>query len=76
MARSAADVREVVYCLSRTPLGWAIAAASPRGLCALFLHDDRNTLRSLLLQDFPSALAATPRHPLRPLLEAGLAALL
>lgn len=72
MTRPSAD--EIVYGLSRTTLGWAVAAASPRGLCALFLHEDRNTLRSLLLKDFPSARAATPRHPLRPLIQAGLEA--
>lgn len=63
---------EVVFELTRTELGWAIVAATGRGVCALHLGDDRDRLRQLLLRDFPEALPASPKHRSRPLLAAAL----
>jgi AraC family transcriptional regulator, regulatory protein of adaptative response / methylated-DNA-[protein]-cysteine methyltransferase len=38
-----------------TPLGWAIIAATERGICMTALADDRDTLRMALRQRFPFA---------------------
>jgi AraC family transcriptional regulator, regulatory protein of adaptative response / methylated-DNA-[protein]-cysteine methyltransferase len=38
-----------------TPLGWALVAATERGICMTALGDDRNQLASALRQRFPAA---------------------
>ncbi len=38
-----------------TPLGWALVAATERGICMTALGDERDSLRAALRQRFPSA---------------------
>ena len=54
--------------------GWAVAAGTSRGLCALHLGRSRSSLHPLVQRDFPGARLAGPRHPLRPLLDEALRA--
>jgi len=38
-----------------TPLGWALVAATPRGICMTALGDDRDSLAAALQERFPRA---------------------
>jgi AraC family transcriptional regulator, regulatory protein of adaptative response / methylated-DNA-[protein]-cysteine methyltransferase len=43
------------YVTVETPLGWALVAATERGICMTALADNRETLESSLRQRFPAA---------------------
>lgn len=66
---------EVRYALKKTPLGWAVAAATARGLCALRLGERSDELLEELRAEFPLASRAVPGHRLRRLLDTALAQL-
>jgi AraC family transcriptional regulator, regulatory protein of adaptative response / methylated-DNA-[protein]-cysteine methyltransferase len=46
------------YTTLDTPLGWALVAASRRGVCMTALADDRDGLAAALRQRFPAAITA------------------
>ena len=45
----------VRYVTVETPLGWALVAATERGICMTALGDDRDSLAAALRQRFPAA---------------------
>jgi AraC family transcriptional regulator, regulatory protein of adaptative response / methylated-DNA-[protein]-cysteine methyltransferase len=47
--------KTIRYVTVETPLGWAIIAATERGICMTALADDCDSLRTALRQRFPSA---------------------
>jgi AraC family transcriptional regulator of adaptative response/methylated-DNA-[protein]-cysteine methyltransferase len=48
-----------------TPLGWALVAATERGICMTALGDDRDSLATALRQRFPAAAVIAGNTPLK-----------
>ncbi|MGE0154510.1 MAG: bifunctional DNA-binding transcriptional regulator/O6-methylguanine-DNA methyltransferase Ada [Reyranellaceae bacterium] len=63
------------YAIAPSPLGKLLVAATPRGVCAVFLGDSEALLQAELRQDFPAATIARDEAALKPRLQAVLARL-
>ncbi len=53
--RRAGDGETIRYVTVATPLGWALVAATMRGVCLTALGDDRERLSAMVLERFPAA---------------------
>jgi AraC family transcriptional regulator, regulatory protein of adaptative response / methylated-DNA-[protein]-cysteine methyltransferase len=53
--RRGGDGETIRFVTVSTPLGWALVAATERGICMTALGDDRDQLASALRQRFPAA---------------------
>ena len=53
--RRGGDGQTIRYATIETPLGWALVAATERGICMTALADDRKSLVAALRQRFPAA---------------------
>jgi AraC family transcriptional regulator, regulatory protein of adaptative response / methylated-DNA-[protein]-cysteine methyltransferase len=53
--RRGGDGQTIRFATVETPLGWALVAATVRGICMTALADDRESLTAALRQRFPSA---------------------
>jgi AraC family transcriptional regulator of adaptative response/methylated-DNA-[protein]-cysteine methyltransferase len=53
--RRGGDGQTIRFATVETPLGWALVAATARGICMTALADDRESLTAALRQRFPSA---------------------
>jgi len=53
--RRGGDGQRIRYAMVETPLGWALVAATRRGICMTALADDRASLTAALQQRFPAA---------------------
>ena len=54
--RRAGDGETIRYVTVATPLGWALVAATARGVCLTALGDDRERLAAMVRERFPAAL--------------------
>ena len=54
--RRAGDGETIRYVTVATPLGWALVAATGRGVCLTALGDDRERLAAMVRERFPAAL--------------------
>jgi AraC family transcriptional regulator, regulatory protein of adaptative response / methylated-DNA-[protein]-cysteine methyltransferase len=57
--RRGGDGQTIRFVTVETPLGWALVAATERGICMTALADDRNGLVGALRQRFPAAAMIT-----------------
>jgi AraC family transcriptional regulator, regulatory protein of adaptative response / methylated-DNA-[protein]-cysteine methyltransferase len=53
--RRGGDGQTIRFATVETPLGWALVAATGRGICMTALADDRESLTAALRQRFPAA---------------------
>jgi len=53
--RRGGDGQTIRFATIETPLGWALVAATGRGICMTALADDRESLAAALRQRFPAA---------------------
>ena len=53
--RRGGDGQRIRFATVETPLGWALVAATERGICMTALADDRESLTAALRQRFPAA---------------------
>ncbi len=63
------------YAIATSPLGKLLVAATPRGICAVFIGDSEALLQAALQQDFPSATIARNQGALQARVDAVLARL-
>lgn len=60
--RNGGAAEDIVYAFGRSDLGPVLAAATPRGICAILLGDDEAAMRAELARRFPKA-ALSPAPP-------------